>query len=160
MNDACSFGSFDGFSAVTNAMRAVSSGTTATISLPVKPVSLKSCLSISRTKSPSRTFGSEYEVARVPAGSAEAAFARTAVRLRFTPATIRCFEVSSQAHCGTCGLTISISLSTTLLLNESDLVYFFKRRYPVEHLCERGVAQECHAFVMGSAFDFRCRPSL
>src|SRR5260370_953377 len=83
-----------------------------------------------------------------------------ASRCRFTPVIMRCFEVSSQAHNRACGLKMSVIFSASPLLNECDLVNFFKCRDTSEYLEECGVAKECHSFVMGRALYFRCRSSL
>src|SRR5438105_7227064 len=82
-----------------------------------------------------------------------------AVLCLFTPATMMCFDVSSQAHSGTCGLNTSVIFSTSPLLNECDLIDFFQRRCTREYLGERRLAEERHAFFAGSALDFGRRPS-
>src|SRR5437773_2659972 len=71
-----------------------------------------------------------------------------------------CFDVSSQAHNGTCGLNTSVIFSTSPLLNECDLVDFFQRRNPRKYFLERGIAEERHTFIMGGALDFGCGPPL
>ena len=76
-----------------------------------------------------------------------------AVLCLFTPAMMMCFDVSSQAHSGTCGLNTSVIFSTSPLLNECDLIDLFQCRYTREYLGERRVAKERHTFRVGGALD-------
>src|SRR5436305_6739031 len=95
----------------------------------------------------------------VSAGSAPAIFARIELRVRFTPVTIMCFGVSSQAHNGACGLKMSVIVSASPLLNECDLVDFFKCRGAREYFRQSGFAKGRHPFLMRGTPDFRGRPS-
>src|ERR1700745_4252867 len=76
------------------------------------------------------------------------------VRCLFTPATMMCFDVSSQTHSGTCGLNTSVIFSTSPLLNECDLIDFFQRRCTREYLGERSFAKGRHTVRVGGALDF------
>src|SRR5437868_6526788 len=104
-------------------------------------------------------FVSEYELVTAPAGSSDAIFAVIPPRCRFTPATMMCFEVSSQAHSGACGLNTSVIFSTSPLLNECNLVNFFKCRRTGEDLRERRFAKRRHSLIKGGALDFGSGPS-
>src|SRR2546426_9411774 len=158
MKVRCSSGSFEGFSAVKNAIRLVSSSTTTTISLPENPARVKSCVTLDRSNSEFRMLASEYEVATTPSGSSDAAVARIPLRLRSTPATMMCLDVSSQAHNGTFALKTSVIFSASPLLNECDLVNVFQCRDAGKYFLERRIAKKSHAFIVRRAFDFRCRP--
>src|SRR5437867_4181823 len=134
----------DRFSAVMNAMRAVSSGTTTAISDPLNPAWARIWLMRGRVAS---TF--------FPAGNSATDLLATRLRCEFTPATIPCLDVNSHAHNGASGLKNSVIVSTRPLLNECDLVDYLQRGDSCKDFRESGVAQERHAFVMRHPLDFR-----
>src|SRR5437867_8444228 len=65
-----------------------------------------------------------------------------------------CLGVSSQAHNGVCGLTISVIFSASPLLNERHLIDFFQRRDTGKYFGQSGFPQESHAFVVRRSLDF------
>src|SRR5437870_4661301 len=148
MKVRCSAEFLDGCSAVKKAMREVSSGTTTAISDPLRPAWLNN----------SRTIGRAASIFR-PAGNSDVSLPAIRLRCLVTPATMTSFDVSSQAHNGACGEKTSVIDSTSPLLNECNLVDFFQRCYAGKNLCQRGIAQERHAFVVGGALNFRRGPS-
>src|SRR2546427_13308099 len=114
MKVRCSCGSFEGFSAVKNAIRLASSGRTNTISLPANPAWLKISFTAERTDAESRMLVSGCEVDRRPAGKLDATLDLIPFRLWCTPASMTCLEVRSQAQQGALGLETSARFSTRL----------------------------------------------
>src|SRR5437899_12903634 len=108
MKVRCSSGSFEGFSAVKNAIRLASSGRTNTISLPANPAWLKISFTADRTDAESRMLVSECEVDRRPAGKLDATVALIPLRLRSTPARMTCMDVCSQSYIDTWGFITTI----------------------------------------------------
>src|SRR5262245_4676184 len=149
INVSCSSAFLEGFSAVTNAIRAVSSGTTTAISDPLNRTCDSSCRTTGRIAS-----------TLVSIGRFAAALSTAALRLEFTPATITCLDVSSQAHNGACGLNSSVIVSTKFLLNECDLIDFLQCGRAGKDFRESRFTQEGHPFIVSGALDFRCWPSL
>src|SRR5262245_3100329 len=137
MNVCCSSAFFDGRSAVKNAIRAVSSGTTTAISDPLNPTCDRSCWTIGRAAS-----------GLPPAGNSVPNFSAILLRCEFTAATMTCLDVNSHAHNGACGLKNSVMVSTTLLLNECDLVDFLQSSDASKDFRESVITKKRHAFFV------------
>src|SRR6185369_7152718 len=133
---------FEGFSAVRNAMRTTSSGTTTAISDPLNPASDNSW----------RTTGRAASAFEPPVNSAANLFA-ILVRPEFTPATATYVDVISHAQWGAWGLKTSVMVSTRLLLNERDLIDFLQRRDACKDFRKRRLAQGTHAFLVRRSLD-------
>src|SRR5262245_54674407 len=155
-----SSGSLEGFSTDKKAMRAVPSGTTTAISDPLKPTRDNTWPMIDRAAVMPSTLPSGDGEERRLSGSSAANTPVMLLRREFTPATITCFDVNSQAHSGACGLKTSVTLSARPLLNECNLVDFLQRGDARKDLLQRVVAQEGHALFVRHLLDFRRRPSL
>src|SRR5215472_4439686 len=137
---------FERRSEVRNAIRAVSSGTTTTISDPLKPACFNA----------SRTFERADPIS-VPGGRSMAHLSVICIRRGFTPATMRWCEVSSHAHRGSCGLNTSVTLSRSPLSNECHLVNFLQGRDARKYFRERRLTEKRHAFFVRDSLDFGCR---